>query len=371
MIYPLLPAFLITVLGASAGFLGVIEGAADSTASLLKLASGWWSDRVHRRKPLVVFGYTLASAVRPLVAIARAPAQVLAIRLSDRVGKGIRNSPRDALIADSVDPAVRGRAFGFQRAADNLGAFVGPVLAFAIMRWGHVTMRHVFLLAFVPGILAIVAVVFGVREIPKRQTEQRVELADREKLSGRFWAFLVVVFVFTLGNSSDAFLLLRAQQLGVAVVLAPILWAFLNVVKSLSNTPGGALSDRVGRKPTLIAGWLIYAAVYLGFALASDSWHAWALFGVYGIFFGLTEGSERALVSDVVPANRRGAAFGWYYLAIGLGALPASVIFGVLWDRLGSHVAFTFGALLALVSAIGVLFVPTTPPRRSTGTSSS
>ncbi len=358
MIYPLLPAFLTTVLGAGAGFVGVIEGAADSTAALLKLFSGWWSDRLRRRKPLVVAGYTLASRVRPLVAVATSASQVLAIRVTDRVGKGIRNSPRDALIADSVDPKIRGRAFGFHRSADNLGAFVGPLIAFALLRWGHVTLRHVFWLALVPGIVATLAVVFGVREVARRQPPGGAAPDLRQSLGGRFWAFLAVIFVFTLGNSTDAFLLLRAHQLGVAVYLAPILWAFLHLVKSATGTPGGILSDRIGRKPTLVMGWLIYAAVYFAFARASTSWHAWALFGVYGIFFGLTEGSERALVTDVVPAERRGAAFGWYYLAVGLGALPASVIFGVLWDRVGSPAAFSFGAVLALAAALGILFVP-------------
>lgn len=354
MIYPLLPAFLTTVLGASPAFLGLIEGAADTTAALLKLASGWWSDRVHRRKPLVLVGYTIASVMRPLVAIAHTASQVLAIRVSDRVGKGIRNSPRDALIADSVDPSIRGRAFGFHRSADHLGAFVGPLIAFALLHWGHVTMRHVFWLAVVPGALAVAAVVIGVREVPRRAARAAGGPDLRQRLDARFWAYLAVIFLFTLGNSTDAFLLLRAQQLGVAVALAPILWAFLHLVKSASSTPGGALSDRVGRTATLIAGWLVYAAVYLAFAFASRQWHAWALFAAYGVFFGLTEGSERALVSDIVPADRRGAAFGWYYLAIGLGALPASIIFGVLWDRLGSAVAFEFGAAMALAAVVGM-----------------
>ena len=192
---------------------------------------------------------------------------------------------------------------------------------------------HVFWLALVPGALAVAAVVLGVREVPKRAEVGSGGPDLRQRLEGRFWAYLAVIFLFTLGNSTDAFLLLRAQQLGFAVALAPILWAFLHLVKSASSTPGGALSDRVGRKATLLAGWIVYALVYLAFAFASRQWHAWALFGAYGIFFGLTEGSERALVSDIVPPDRRGAAFGWSYLAIGLGALPASTIFSVLWDR--------------------------------------
>jgi MFS family permease len=361
MIYPLLPAFLTGILGASASFIGVIEGAAETTASILKLASGWWSDRVRRRKPLVVFGYTLASAMRPLVAIAQSATQVLVIRVSDRIGKGIRNSPRDALIADSVDPSIRGRAFGFHRAADHAGGVVGPLIAFAVLNWWHVPLRTVFWFAAVPGAIAVLAVVLGVRETrpPVARTVAPSDASAAaptltQPLGKRFWAVLGVIFLFTLGNSTDAFLLLRAQQLGVPVALAPILWAFLHVVKSGSSTPGGALSDRVGRAPTLIAGWLLYAAVYFGFARAGAVWHAWALFGIYGVFFGLTEGTERALVSDLVPAARRGVAYGWFYLAVGIGALPASVIFGLLWDRFGSAVAFTTGALLALTSALAL-----------------
>lgn len=361
MIYPLLPVFITTVLGAGAGFVGAIEGAAESTAALLKLASGWWSDRVQRRKPLVVVGYTIASLMRPLIAIAQSATQVLLIRVSDRVGKGLRNSPRDALIAESVHPSIRGRAFGFHRSADNAGGVVGPLLAFLALTYYHDKLRTVFWLAAIPGLLAVIVVIVGPREVKRAPTRPSSTLDLSQPMGRRFWALLGVVFVFTLGNSTDAFLLLRAAQLGVPVALAPILWAVLHVVKTASGTPGGSLSDRVGRRPVLIAGWLWYAAIYFLFAMASQAWHAWALFAAYGIFFGLTEGAERALVADIVPAARRGAAFGWYYLAIGIGALPASLIFGWLWDRSGAHTAFIFGAVLALIAAIGLL---TVVPRR-------
>lgn len=403
MIYPLLPVFLGTTLGASARFVGVVEGAAESTAALLKLASGWWSDRVRRRKPLVVAGYLLASVARPLVAAAQSAGHVLAIRLVDRVGKGIRSSPRDALIADSVHPAERGRAFGFHRAADHLGAVVGPLVAFALMRWGGAGMRTVFWLAAVPAAAAVLVLLVGVREKERAGAPQaaapaggpphaedaldtgdvRHQSAPRviETVQGgppgahasaaasprrhatdadvaaaalprRFWLFVGAVLLFTLGNSTDAFLLLRASQLGVATALVPVLWSMLHVVKSASSTPGGALSDRLGRKPLIVAGWLLYAVVYFAFGRATDAWHAWALFAIYGVFFGLTEGTEKALVADLVPATRRGAAFGWYNLAVGLAALPASVIFGAVWDRAGAPAAFGFGALMALVAAL-------------------
>ena len=356
MIYPLLPVFLTTVLGANASFIGAIEGAAETTAALLKLASGWWSDRVQKRKPLVVWGYTIASVMRPLVAIATSAAQVLLIRVADRVGKGIRNAPRDALIAESVDPSIRGRAFGFHRAADHAGGVVGPLIAFAVLTYHIAELRTVFWLAAIPGLLSVLVVALAVRDIPRPATAPHAAGPDlRQPLGARFWRVLGVIFVFTLGNSTDAFLLLRASQLGVPVALAPILWAALHVVKSAASTPGGALSDRIGRRPTLIMGWILYAAVYLGFARASLPWHAWALFGVYGVFFGLTEGSERALIADLVELERRGTAFGWYNLAIGLGALPASLMFGFVWDRAGAATAFVMGASLALVAAIGLL----------------
>ena len=365
MIYPLLPVFLTATLGASASTLGAIEGAAETTASLLKLASGWWSDRMRRRKPLVVLGYTLASIARPLVAVATSANQVLAIRLTDRVGKGIRNSPRDALIADSVDPSIRGRAFGFHRAADHAGGVLGPLIAFALLTWGGVDLRTVFWLAAIPGALAVITVIVFVRE--RRRSASDVDLAPgavemsplaeqgrTRAMPGRFWYYLGVLFVFTLGNSTDAFLLLRASQLGVPVALAPILWATLHVVKSATSTHGGALSDRIGRIPTLVSGWILYALVYLGFAAGSAPWHAWALFMVYGLFFALTEGTERALIADLVPATRRGTAFGWFNLTIGLGMLPASILFGLVWDRSGPATAFVMGASLAGLAAIGM-----------------
>ena len=363
MTYPLLPLFLASVLGAGATAVGAIEGAAESTAALLKLASGWWSDRVPRRKPLVLAGYTLASIVRPVIGLARSAPQVMAIRVTDRIGKGIRTSPRDALIADSVDPGIRGRAFGFQRAGDHAGAVVGPLLAFALLRWAGLDLRTVFLLTAIPGALAVAPLVFGVREVPRSPpaTEAREKTALKASLGGRFWAFLGVLLLFTLGNSTDAFLLLRAGQLGVAPALVPILWAMLHVVKSLSSTPGGILSDRFGRRPLILAGWLLYAAVYFAFGRAQAQWQAWALFAVYGLYFGLTEGVEKALVTDLVAPDRRGAAFGWYNLAIGVGALPASLLFGAIWDRWGSARAFDFGALLALTAAIGMAVVA---PRR-------
>ena len=370
MIYPLLPLFLSTVLGTSAAALGVIEGLAESLSSLLRLPAGWYSDRIKRRKPFVVVGYSLASLARPLIGLTQNMGQVLAIRLTDRFGKGLRTAPRDALIADSVLPSERGYAFGVHRAADNLGAVVGPLVAWALLTLEWVDLRGLFVWAAVPGIIAVVLLVVFVKETradgpvpgegaPVGAAAARVAASAGAPLGACFWRYLAVLFVFTLSTSTDAFLLLRASQLGVATALIPVLWALLHVVKSSSTVVGGALSDRVGRRPLILGGWAVYALVYLGFALANVEWHAWALFVVYGLYFGATEGTEKAFVADLVPAARRGMAFGWFNAALGLGALPASVVFGLVWERSGAQAAFVMGAAIAAAAAVMfVLFVP-------------
>jgi MFS family permease len=362
IIAPLLPLFLVGTLGTSVRMVGLIEGAAEAVAALLKLASGWWSDRVARRKPLIVAGYTIASVVRPLVALAQSGAQVLAIRLVDRVGKGIRGAPRDALLAASVPVAQRGRAFGFHRAADHAGAVVGPLIALACLQGLGMPIRHVFWVAAVPGALAVLVALVFVRERRLAPAEPDTAArstpavasttATKTPLPRAFWSGLAPMVLFTLGNSTDAFLLLRASQLGVPTALIPLLWVVLHVVKSASSTPGGALSDRLGRRPLIVTGWGLYAAVYAGFALAETQWQAWALFAVYGAVFGLTEGSEKALVAELVPAAQRGTAFGWYHALLGLAALPASVVFGTVWDRWSSGTAFLMGATLALMASV-------------------
>jgi MFS family permease len=375
MIYPLLPVFLASVLGANASFIGAIEGVAETTASLLKLVSGWWSDKVGSRKKLVVAGYGIASIVRPFTAMTHTASQVLMIRLTDRIGKGIRTSPRDALLADSAPVSARGRAFGFHAAADNAGAVVGPLLAFLFLKLQGVgsfdgtkrllphdeqALRNVFWLSAVPALVAMIVLIIVVRDVPKH-AEAKKDTGSIDQMAGgltkRFWAYLIVVLLFTLGNSTDAFLLLRANQLGVPIAMAPIIWALLNFVKAATGTYGGGLSDRVGRKPLIVGGWILYSAVYFAFGWATAAWHAWILFAVYGIFYGMTEGTEKALVADIVPTQRRGSAFGWYNLAIGLGALPASLIFGRIWDTAGAPTAFAFGASLALIAAVLMAFV--------------
>ncbi len=362
IIAPLLPLFLTTTLGASARTVGLIEGGAEAIASLLKLASGWWSDRVQRRKPLIVAGYALASVARPLVAIAQTTSQVLAIRFADRVGKGVRGAPRDALLAASTPVELRGRAFGFHRAADHAGAVAGPLIAMACLGWLAMPVRHVFWVAAIPGALAVLVALFWVREPVATAGPPAAMLTSHEStavaMPAGFARVMLPIAIFTLGNSTDAFLILRANQLGVSVTLIPLLWVVLHVVKSAASTPGGALSDRVGRKPLIIGGWLLYAMVYAGFAFANAPWHAWALFAVYGVVFGLSEGTEKALIADLVPAAVRGRAFGWYHATIGLAALPASVVFGAIWDRYGASTAFTMGAGLAVLASLALTSAP-------------
>ena len=358
MIYPLIPVFLATVLGASAMSVGAIEGTAETVASLLKVVSGTWSDRLSRRKPLIVAGYAVASIVRPLIGLAQAAAQVFAIRVTDRIGKGLRTAPRDALIADSVTPDQRGRAYGFHRAADHAGAVLGPLIAFALLQLAGFSLRAVFLLAAIPAAMAVITLVAGVRETPRAAgpSIEGPKATPGGPLPGRFYAYLAILGLFTLGNSTDAFLLLRAQSLGVSLAQVPLLWAFLHVVKMSTSVPGGALSDRVGRWPLIVAGWAVYALVYYGFARAGSALHIWVLFGCYGVFFGLTEGVEKAMVADLVDRGVRGRAFGWFHMTTGLVALPASILFGWIWDRSGPASAFTFGAACAVLAS-GLLFL--------------
>ncbi len=361
MIYPLLPIFLTTVLGASPAMLGVVEGAAESTAALVKLGSGWWSDRIGRYTPLVLVGYLLATVTRPFMSVAQTAWQVVSLRVVDRIGKGIRGAPRDALLAGSVDAGMRGRAFGFHRAADHLGAVIGPVIAWFLLQRLHLSLRTVFMLSVVPGTLAVITILVAVRDPASRASPPAavVPMAAPTPLPRRFWAVLGVLLLFTLGNSSDAFLLLRAQQLGIPVALLPILWAVHHVVKSAASVPGGALSDRIGRRAGMLIGWGWYALVYAGFALATTAVQAWLLFLTYGVYFGLVEGAEKALIADLAPADRRGTAFGWYNAAIGVAALPASLLLGVIWTMRGPSSAFACGAVLAATAMVlGVFVLP-------------
>ncbi|MDZ4778629.1 MAG: MFS transporter [Planctomycetia bacterium] len=362
MIFPLLPKFLLGVLGGDKLFLGVIEGIAESTASLLKLFAGAWSDRLGRRKGFVVFGYLLAALARPLIGIAAAPWHVLAARFSDRVGKGVRTAPRDALIAESVPPGIRGRAFGFHRAMDHLGAAIGPLLATGFLFLWPGEYRALFLLTLIPGLLVVSIAIFGLRE-PPRESSPQVNTrpasasepvhrsASRSHFDPRFRWLLAAIVVFTLGNSSDAFLLVRAEELGVAPVWLPTLWCAFHLMKSGGNLIAGRITDRVGPRPMLLGGWIAYALIYAGFAFATAAWHAWALFGVYALHYAVTEPAEKTLVAEYAGA-RRGLAFGWFNFALGIVALPANLLCGALYRSHGAAGAFGLGAALAVIASV-------------------
>lgn len=365
MIYPLLPVFLTSVLGAGAVFVGIVEGIAEGTASILKGFSGYISDRLMKRKALILAGYGLSAVTKPFFAAADAVWQVLVVRFVDRVGKGIRTAPRDAMIADTTGPSVRGRAYGFHRAMDTLGAVVGPAIAF-LMMWllrgqGDGAYRWVFLAAFVPSLIAVCLIVFALRE--KAPTGVAAGRFPRLTLSGfprSFKMLLLVVVVFTLGNSSDAFLLLKAkavfQEAGVRTtmipVLIPLLWMTFNIVYSAVSMPGGMLSDRIGRKRTLLLGFVIYGLVYLGFGFAGRVVYVWLLMAAYGVFYGLTEGTLKAYVADHAPRDLKGTTFGVYYTTDGVSKLLASVSFGVIWQLGSPAAAFFVGAGLAAAAAV-------------------
>jgi MFS family permease len=356
-VVPLLPAFVTTVLGLGPQVLGIMEGIAESTAALLKYFAGWWSDRTRRRKPLTVIGYALANTIRPLTAFATAGWQLVVIRFVDRVGKGVRTAPRDALLAQAAPAGQRGRAFGMQRAMDHAGALIGPVVALVLLGWLHLDLSSVFFLSAIPGALAVLTISFLVREqAPALPEHEASPATTTDPDRHNFRVFIGASALFALGNSSDTFLVLRGHELGLPVVLAPVFWMVLHFSKAVSSTRGGRLSDRIGRKRTIIWGWIIYALCYLGFALATSLWQMFGLLFFYGFSHGLTEGAEKALVADVVNPNRRGHGYGVYHLAVGGAALPASVLTGTLWQIHGPLVALGLGAFLAMAAA-GTLVV--------------
>lgn len=405
MIYPLIPVFVAT-LGSGAVVLGIMEGLAETTASVLKLFSGTVSDRLGKRKALVTAGYSISSLVRPLMGLAGAAWHVVAIRMADRVGKGIRAAPRDALIASSVDESMRGRAYGFHRAMDHTGAVIGPVLAIITLLFlitvagisepGKV-LRHTFLMAFIPGIIAVLILVFLVRERQSPADRSKRLSLNLRSLDPNFRKYLLVMVLFTLGNSSDAFLLFRVQEvIGDSTILSrisgtipaldrivagfddqnlgkeiasilflPFLWAYFHLIKALFSVPLGALSDRIGRKITINTGWAVYAFVYFMFSILNflpsrlQIQASLVLFGIYALYYAFSEGAQKAFVADLVPEEKRGTAFGLFNFAIGIGTLPSSVLFGLIYSYsgklfpgYGGTIAFGFGSVLALLSII-------------------
>ncbi|NLG85361.1 MAG: MFS transporter [Firmicutes bacterium] len=389
MIFPLLPVFL--TLGALGDVsaplvVGLLEGLAETTSALLKLVAGVWTDRVRRRKPFILVGYGLSGFVRPLVGLATAWWHPVAIRVADRIGKGLRTSPRDVLIAESTPEEYRGKAFGFHRSMDHLGAVCGPLLAVAFLAAlggsaatdpaKEALLRRVFLWSVLPGAICFLVIALWLRDARAGGASPSGSFRFGLRSFGPDYRFyLLGVLLFTLGNSTDMFLILRAAELlraedparwvaGVgSLVMVPLLWAFFHLFKMLTVTPLGALSDRLGRKVLIELGWVVYALVYLGFAFMKKSWQAWPLFAVYALYYGLTEGVEKALVVDLAPPEGRGTAMGLYHFTVGMAALPASALFGLVYARCGPLPAFGYAAILALLALVVIAFKVHEPPR--------
>ncbi len=351
LVYPLVPLYLSGVLMAGPRVLGLIEGIAEALASLLKLWAGVMADRSGRSKPWVVAGYGLAGLARPLIAFTTGWPMLLALRLTDRVAKAVRAAPRDALLAASITPTQRGLAFGLHRAMDNSGAVIGPLLAWGLLSAG-VPLQQVFLWALLPG-LACLGLTSALRDAPPPTVAPEAFSWTLAGLPAPLRRYFIVVALFTLGNSSNMFLLLRAKELGVAEAQVPLLWAAVSAVAALFSVPLAALSDRLGRVRLLVAGYVAYAVFYVGMGwFAAPGWRLYALFGLYGIFMAATEGVERALVADLAPPARRGTAFGWLNLTLGAMLLPASLLFGLLWESVSATLAFGFSAVCALLAAL-------------------
>jgi MFS family permease len=360
-----LPLFLANVLGVRIGIIGLIEGIAESTATLLKLASGYLADRTGRKKALALWGYGFSNFTKPLLYFATSWSLVLLVRFLDRVGKGVRTAPRDALIAEITPPELRGRAFGFNKAMDKAGGFLGLIVAAGVLystQQNTLTLTResyewLVLLAVLPGLAAVGIMAWWVEERPQSPVKSSPVVIWSE-MSGRFWAFIAVLTVFTLGNSSDAFLMLRAQTVGFSTVEIFLVVAAFSLIIALTSTKGGTLSDTFGRRGLIIAGWLIYAVIYLGFAFASARWHIWMLYMGYGLYYGAFLGASSALVGDLVPMHLRGTAYGIFNAALGVAAFPASLLAGLLWDWYGPAAPFLAGAALSIAAVIGILILP-------------
>ena len=368
MIINLLPLFLFNVIGVRTSVIGLIEGVAETTASLVKVFSGWYSDRIGSRKGLAILGYGISTIAKPFLYFATSWGWVLGVRFADRVGKGVRTAPRDALIADSISEDKRGFAFGLHRAGDTAGAMIGLIIALLILvstqeqtsLLSRETFQIIVLLSLIPAVLAVLTLAIGAREVrPKKSSAPpRLTISGLDK---RFRFFLITIVIFTLGNSSDAFLILRAQDAGLSVTAVMGMMITFNLVFALASGPAGILSDKMGRRVLLVLGWLIYGLVYLGFALVKIGWHAWALMAVYGLYHAMTDGVAKAFVADLIPPDRRGTAYGVYNAAVGVMALPASLLAGLLWQGVGSWSGFgpsgpfIFGASLALIASLMLL----------------
>ncbi|HBG92891.1 MAG TPA: MFS transporter [Nitrospiraceae bacterium] len=374
MIYPLVPMFLSSVLGVNKSVIGLIEGIAESTASLLKVFSGWFSDRIGKRKILLIVGYGISTLSRPIVALSTLWSHVLVFRFTDRFGKGIRGAPRDAIIAESTPHKDLGRSFGFHRGMDTLGAVIGPAIAFILLLLFTGNYRLVFWLSMIPGIIAVLIIVFFIKEQKGKRAEiqesDASELlapgesprrpASRAKFDWRFKAFVAITTLFAVGNSSDVFLILKATDSGVKETQIPIIYLCFNLVYAFTAIPAGILSDRIGRKRIILAGFILFGFIYWGFASASEQKHIWGLFLLYGVFMGLTEGIQKAYLGTIIPDKFRATGYGIFNTFTGIAIFPASVVGGWLWDKYGSHATFYYGSITAFLSAfLFILFIIT------------
>jgi MFS family permease len=357
LIIPILPIYLANVLHLDKSFIGLTEGLVTSSASIFKVVSGYLSDKIRSRKSIVFVGYFLSMIGRPLLALTTSGGIVLALRFLDGIGKGIKDSPKDALIADSTEAKDRGKGFGIARAIDTLGSVVGPLVLFILLyllKDNDLRYHYIFFIAAVPLFLTLAILQIYVRETPHKTKSVNDENTSY-KLPRKFYAFLVIAVIFTLGNSSDTFLILRAQNVGVAVLAIPLVYALFNFFYALASIPLGSLSDRIGREKVIIIGWLAYTLAYLGFGLANESYQIWVLFAFYGIYYATTEGVAKALIADLIISEHRGKAYGIYNAVIGLVALPASIIAGFLWDRVSAASPFLFGAAMAGIATVLLL----------------
>jgi len=357
MVFPLIPLFLTTVLGTSAYAVGIVEGAAETTASLLKVVSGYWSDKIKKRKPFVLFGYSLSSITKPLFAFANVWFFVLFVRIIERIGKGLRTAPRDALVAESCDEKVRGKAYGFHRAMDGIGSVLGAILAFLLLPiLGY---RNIFLFAFIPGIIAVFVILF-VKEknapAEKEPKEKPVKLSFKG-LPKNLRLFIIVSSIFALGHFGYAFLLLRAKTIGLADNMAILLYVLFYIVYTLCIIPSGILSDKIGRKPVLMTGYLVFAITSLGLMFTSNIYGILLFFVIYGIFYAMIDGVQRAFVVDLAPKHLKATALGTFHTAIGLVALPGGFIAGLLWDKISPETTFLYGFILAIISMVLFIFV--------------
>jgi len=353
MVYSVMPMFLMSI-GASKISLALIEGIAESTASLIKGLSGFWSDKIGKNKPFMLIGYGLSALIIPLYTFVVSPVQVLILRFIERFGKGIRTAPRDSLIAGSVLNNETGRSFGLQKAMDNSGAIAGPLVAFTLLSLFHENYRMIFLIAGIPAILAIFVIIFGIKEARKNKHDLFTRFHFKD-FPAKYYLFLGIIFIFTLGNSTDALLLVKANETGVTVVLIPVVYLITNTVSVLASIPIGSLSDRIGKEKILITGFVIYAVVYYGFGVTTSTGAIIALFALYGLYSAATDGIQKAFISDITDSNKKGTGLGIYNALLGITLLPASLIAGFLYDKVNSSIPFYFGAVTAALSALLML----------------